>query len=350
MNFQWATRSVPPTFIPTVAGQIDDGASSGSGVTNTTTLKFHNTTYTLYSVQIVNATHNNWIIPAASKQKNTEDIILTFQNESATFAAYVIIVLPILRIGSAQPRYLQALATSNQAPNSYSLSDCLPTNNNSLFAYYVTCLDGYTAHKNPDNAYVFVGVEGVSVSSDLMEKISNKIGPTPILHFLSRFADKISVIGNGDFNQYILSTRTLLNPAAKSTDYSFHARTDATNAYKCVPLDPDKNVVNDTLKVDLESGTLLSDVLAERAGLINDTAPTPQTRAQQKKIELMFESVFGSIAAFIVVIMIGYSVYTYTNGPVVAPISEAPESPWLIYVGIALFCIVLGITIGVTAF
>lgn len=348
MNFQWGTRSVAPQFIPTSPGQIDDGGSSGSGVTNLTTLNFKSMTYSLYSVQIVKCTHNNWIIPKTSKGSNMEDMIITFQNTGSTVAAYVMIVLPILRSGSAQPPYLQGLSSSNPAPGTYSLSNCLPTNKNALFAYYVTCLDGYTERKQPDNAYVFVAVEGVPVSPNLMQGMYNKIGPTPILPFLSRFADKMALINNGDFNQYILSTRSLLNPVG-GKDHSVNARTDATNAYKCVALDPDKDVVNNTLQVDLESGNLLSEVLAERAGLISDTAPTPQTREKQKKIELMFESVFGALAAFIVVVMLGYTVYSYTNGPVTAP-SDAATSPWLAYLGIAIVCILGGITIGVTAF
>ena len=351
INFQWATRTISPQFVTTTPGTIDDGSSSGSGVTNITTLNFRGVTYTLNSVQIVKCTHNNWIIPTTAKGSNVEDMIITFQNESSSFAAYVIIVLPILRSGSAQPSYIQGLSSSNPAPGTYSLADCLPAKKDSLFAYYVTCLDGYTIRKRPDNAYVFVAVEGVAVAPTLMQGISNKIGATPILPFLSRFADRISSIGNGDFNQYILSTRTLLDATGGSrTDYSVNARTDPTNAYKCVPLDPDKDVVNDTLQVDIDSGTLLSNVLAERSGLISDTAPTQQDRSKQKKIELMFESVFGALAAFILVVLVGYSVYTYTNGPATVAASDMATSPWIIYLGITIGSILTGMTIGVMAF
>jgi hypothetical protein len=352
MNFQWATRTIAPQFVPTTTGKIDDGSSSGSGVANITTLNFKGVTYMLNSVQIVKSTHNNWIIPTTLKGSNMEDMIITFQNESSSFATYVMIVLPILRSGAAQPSYIQGLSSSNPAPGTYSLADCLPAKKDSLFAYYVTCLDGYSIRKRPDNAYVFVAVEGIAVAASLMQGISSKIGATPILPFLSRFADKISSIGNGDFNQYILSTRTLLNPAGVRSvgGQAVNTRTDATNAYKCVTLDPDRDVVNDTLQVDVDSGTLLSNVLAERAGIISDTAPTQQDRSKQKKIELMFESVFGALAAFILVVLVGYSVYTYTNGPATVAASDMATSPWIIYLGITIGSILTGITIGVMVF
>lgn len=351
MNFQWSTRSIPPEFVITSPGQIDEGGiTRGSGITNTTTLNFNNLTYTLYSVQIVSATHNKWVIPATANNLNKEDILITFQNLSSSFATYVLVVLPILRTGSAQPTYLQGLSSNQPSLGTYSLSSCLPTNKNALFAYYVTCLDGYTAHKNPDNAYVFIAVQGVPVAESLMQSMENKIGPTPILPFQSRFADKISGLGRLDFNKYILSTRVLLDySAARTAHRSIDSREDPTNAYKCIPLDPDKDIVDNKINVDLKSGTLLSSILAERAGLINDTAPTPQTRAQQQKINLMFESVFGAVLAFILVVLVGYSVYTYTNGPVVVDTS-LPSSPWLVYIGIAVVCIIVGITIGVMVF
>jgi len=351
INFQWATRTIAPQFIPTTPGKIDDGSSSGSGVTNLTTLNFKGVTYTLESVQIVKSTHNNWIIPTTLKGSNMEDMIITFQNESSSFATYVMIVLPILRSGATQPSYIQGLSSSNPAPGTYSLADCLPTKKDSLFTYYVTCLDGYTIRKRPDNAYVFVAVEGIAVAASLMQGISNKIGATPVLPFLSRFADKISSIGNGDFNQYVLSTRTLLNPTgARPVGQGVNARTDTTNAYKCVSLDPDRDIVNDTLQVDIDSGTLLSNVLAERAGLISDTAPIEKDRSKQKKIELMFESVFGALAAFILVVLVGYSVYTYTNGPATVAASDMATSPWIIYLGITIGSILTGMTIGVMVF
>lgn len=357
MNFQWAARSVPPRFTVSQPGLIDEGTGGlGSGTTNTTTLNFNNMTYTLYSVQIVTSTHSKWIIPQASQGVNTEDIIITFRNLASSFAAYILIVLPILRGGTNQPYYIQGLASSNQpAPGTYSLSNCLPPSN-AMFAYYVTCLNGYTERKKPDNAYVFIAVQGVPVASSLMASISDRIGPTPILPFSARFTtnnDIISQIGNGDFNKYVLSTRVLLASTGANVIKNPNERKDPTSSYKCVPLDPEKDVVDDTLSVDMTSGTLLSDVLAERKALMASTG-TSNNPAKQKEIEIIFESIFGSIAAAILIAIIIYTVYSSTATPVPAaavgavPVAARPTGgvpSWMTGVGAAA-CIVIGIVVG----
>ena len=352
MTPQWATRSIAPRFLP--GGLIDEGTSSGSGSSTITTLSFHNTTYSLYSIQIVKSTHNKWIIPAGSKALNTEDLIMTFNNTSSTFASYVVIVLPIIRTGTAQPNYLQALSASlqsgsqivsNAQPGQYSLSSCLP-GNNALFAYYVTCLDGYSGHERPSNAYVFVAVQGLPVAQSLMMAMAQSIGTSPILPFTALFANQISSVNNNDFQQYVLSTRVLLNSGEiKAVSNQFDTR--STSAYQCVPLDPDKDISGDQIEVDLNSGKLLSDVLAQRAGLIADTAPV-QTAAQAKSVKVFFETIMGLITAIILFTVILYFVYSKSAATDVvdAPTTSFTDTPFVPYIAVGLVFLVAGMAIG----
>ncbi len=358
MTPQWATRSIAPIFLP--GGLIDEGTSSGSGSSTITTLSFRNTTYSLYSIQIVKSTHNKWIIPAASKALNTEDLIMTFNNASSTFASYIVIVLPIIRTGTAQPNYLQALSASslqsgsqtlsNAQQGQYSLSSCLPANN-ALFAYYVTCLDGYSGHERPSNAYVFIAVQGLQVAQSLMVAMKESIGTTPILPFTSYFANQMSSVSNNDFKQYVLSTRVLLNSGeVKAVSNQFATR--STSAYQCVPLDPDKDISDDQIEVDLKSGKLLSDVLAQRAGLIADTAPV-QTAEQAKSVKIFFETIMGLITAIILFTVILYFVYSKSaataataEATAAAPTTSFTDMPFVPYIAVGLVFLVAGMAIG----
>ena len=355
MNFQWATRSVAPRFL--TAGLIDDGVGSGSGSANISTINFHNTTYTLDSVQIIKATHNNWIL--GTKSLNTEDILMTFKNITSSFATYIMVVIPIIRSGTTQPTYLQGLSTSGQSTTqlvgSFSISSCMPTNPNSLFAYYVTCLDGYVGHERPSNAYVFVAVQGLAVAPSLMMAMSKSIGPVPTLPFKSLFANKISIVDNTDFKQYVLSTRVLLDAGSvTAVSYEFDKRIDQTSAYQCVPIDPDRDISNNEIQVDLKSGKLLSDVMAERASLINDTAPV-QTPAQAKNVAIFFETIMGLVCAVILFTLILYMVYSKstksssaagTPVPAAVPSTNLSDMPFVPYIAVGLVFMVAGIAIG----
>jgi hypothetical protein len=326
MNFQWAARSISPKFI-SGGGVIDE--ASGSGATNLSTLQFNNTTYTIYSVQIASASHSNWIIPITLKNKNSEDMIITFYNANTTLPYnYIIVVLPILRNGTAatDPMYLQGLA-SQQTQGTFNLSSCLPSAK-SQFAYYATCLDGYTEYKNPENIYVFVAVNGISISASLMSTIQKLMPGTqnfpPVsLPFLTHFARKITSIGANEFTKYILSTRHLLDYAGISRiykDLTINERTDPTSAYKCVPLDPDTDVVDGQIKVDLESSQILSDVLAERDAVRAASSPIQLTPAGKTRLQTYIGSALGICCAVLIFSILLYFAITWvSSGPVIPP-------------------------------
>ena len=74
MTLQFATHSIAPQL--QVNGIINEGTSTMSGSGNVSTAIFQNNKYNLYSVQIVKPTHNDWVIP--SKSLNKEDLIIIF--------------------------------------------------------------------------------------------------------------------------------------------------------------------------------------------------------------------------------------------------------------------------------
>jgi hypothetical protein len=104
------------------------------------------------------------------------------------------------------------------------------------------------------------------------------------------FATQISSLQvSTEFSRYVLSTRHLLNYAGIKSlfkDLSINARTDPTSAYQCVALDPDTDISGDTISFDLESGEILSNVLAERdamraaANVGNTKEPVGKSRVQ----------------------------------------------------------------------
>ena len=336
MNFQWASRSTSPQFIPG-GGKVDEGGSGlgGSGATNVSTINFNSVKYNLYSVQLAGATHNQWILPVTAQASNTEDIIITFYNPNTTIQYnYIMIVIPILRTGSAakDPIYLQALS-NNEQRGVYSLSSCLPQDVKSLFTYYATCIDGYTEHKKPENVYVFVSIAGLPVSPGLMTTLSSKAGasgfPPVDMPFITKFAQQITSINNHEFTQYVLSTRHLLDYSGISRiykDMALNSRTDSTDSYQCVPLDPDTDVVNGQITVDLEKAQLLSAVLAERDAVRLSAAPIKQTASGKKRIEAYLGSALGILCAIIIAFILLYFIVSYVSPKSVSTTAAAPAT------------------------
>lgn len=318
IEFQWASRSVSPSFSTgTVKNIIDESSIYGSGLSNISTIRYNNTLYNLYSVQICSASHKSWLLPASNKDNNTEDLVITFYNPSLT-RSYVIIVLPIIKDGTAasDPAYLTALG-SGQTPGTFSLGSCMP-DKKSLFIYYSTCLDGYTEHQSTQTVSVFVAVRGISVSPDLMTSIKRKITggtvPSITLPFTSYFATETSSIETTDIGEYVLSTNDLLNYEwikNKYKDLTVQERDDPSSAYKCVALNPEKHVVDGKIKVDIESGKLLSKVLAERDALMAASGIVPQNPSTALKFNKNMNLALGIFFAILILLGLIYLISSW---------------------------------------
>lgn len=326
IDFQWAARSTPPAFVNKgVDATIDE---VGAGNTNLSTLRYNNVTYTIHSVQIVGATHRNWILPTSAQESNREDIIMIFSNTSATIQyQYLMIVIPILQTATAQqdPSYLLGLGNGIQSTGPYSLQSCLPKNPKSPFAQYSACLDGRTAKAPPSFVNVFVSVEGIEVTMSLMKTILKLRGaatefPTPTLPYIATTSGINTLVNNTEFTTYVNTTRHLLNysnVASIFKDMGVVSRTDPTSAYTCSQLNPDTDIgPNGTLEVDLTSGMLLSDVLAEREAIQTAHAPTA-TNAMTEKANTVLYTLLGIAASICVIFVLIYGVLqTFSPGTI----------------------------------
>jgi len=271
ISFQWAAKTTPPQFSPNVVSTINDSG------TNTSTLRFQNNKYTVTNVQIIQPSHNSWILPTSAQSSNKEDIAITFgSNDERLNTEYLTFIVPIIRTSSSsEPTYLKGLADPN-LNGTFSLGQLFPTNTRTKFAYYSTCLSSVGTGTSTQNMYVFVCISGLSVSDKLMEDVLNKVSLKQFSSkitapFMTRLTGPSITISSADiFTKYIMTTSELLNYANFRNQYTnvnmnANTREDDTSAYTCVPIDPDDAVSNGQLTVNLDNGKILSEVLAERA-------------------------------------------------------------------------------------
>lgn len=283
IDFQWASRSTPPMFISPQQNATTDEVSAGNS--NLTTLRFMNKSYTISAVQIIQASHTPWILPATSQTNNKEDIAITFSSgDTTTTYAYLTFIIPILRSSVGSPSYLQGLSNPNEN-GPFSVQSCFPTSTRANFAYYATCLAGYSKLANTQTSYIFVNTNGIEVSSTLITKILELTGRTGSFAqfsppYVSRLTNKrTSIRSIPEFSSYVLTTNQLLNytdfvkqnPALKT-----NVREDNTDAYQCVAIDPDAAVVDGKINVDLGTGEVLTEVLTKRNALlkVNNLKPS----------------------------------------------------------------------------
>ena len=269
VSVQWNPRTTPPSF---------QNANGTSGVLNEdsdkTTLRYNSVKYPLLSAQICGATHTEWIIPAGTE--NLADLVLIFENMSAnTTVSNVIIVIPLISGSNpSDPAYLQGLTDETMSGN-FSLKDCMPSDD-SMYIHYVSCLEGYVQGSNVSNAAVFVNVFGKRVSQDLLTKIKSKLGPQfPVKQapFLSSFKGTMK-IGTASETSYTLDKYITTTTKLFTIPTSGSSRIDKTDKYKCVPLDPDANIVDGAIQVNTDTGEILTNVLKDRSA-----AKTPDSGA-----------------------------------------------------------------------
>lgn len=330
INFQWATRSIPPKFTSPESGLIDEGRTSGA--TNISTFKYRGINYNIQSVQIVKSTHNTWVIPETIQSLNSEDMIITFYTlNTLTKYTYIIIVIPIIRNGSSStdPSYIKALSLPSATNGSFSLSSCLPQNKNALFAYYSTCLDGYSERKNPENVYTFIAVAGVSVSPELMNLLGKQNIPSANVPFMLRLPTLLTNLSPTDFSRYVLTTRHLLDYSGMNSLFKGGAidqRTDKTDEYQCVPLDPDTDIVDGQIQIDIENGKLLSKVLEERDAVRAMSAPTTLTREGKNRLETYLGSALGILCAILIFSILLYLIVSYASSKMTPTAAVAAAS------------------------
>jgi hypothetical protein len=293
-------------FAPIVSGLTATSSPRGAILLQTGDMQssviYNTLKYSVVNVQLAVAQHSSWLI--SGKDKNSQDLIILLSATSPTSKelTYMIIVLPLIHGGAAasEPAYLTNI--DNGTASGPGLQSCFPkkaaaTDSEPLFAVYSTCCDGYTGHAHTQNVQVFVSTVGVPVSDATLERImANR---TIKMAELPSFIKPSSMGGKTEipislFAQYI-SVTSFSTDLTNVSDVAT-TRTDSTDAYKCVELDPDSLDANGNIQVDISTGTIasstLNDILAERAVLKAAVTPAPTTKQG------------GDIAAFILVFII----------------------------------------------
>jgi hypothetical protein len=268
-DFQWGTRTTNPQFVSAQNGLIDE--------TDTSTLRYNGLSYKLESVQFTIPTHKTWIIPQNSQIDNYEDIILTFSDSNT--AQYIVIIVPIIRVAQTlDAPYLNAIGTANSAQQ-ISIGSVIPSGISTTFAIYSTCVNRTELGTPSQSVLNIIAVDGLKVTDLTMARIktayiaqtqqtqlSNYIGYTPPLSI--KYSNELkSFQSDGQFRLNVITTRNILVPPTSGVGPIKTPVEETVDAYKCVPFDPDKQMVNGKITVDPRTGTPLTVVESKRSEL-----------------------------------------------------------------------------------
>lgn len=328
MDFTWATEK----------GVIEEKSL--------TYLHWKGNKYTNVSAQLVGPTHMKWLLTEANPANNVADFIMTFQTNADTVSyRYIVVIVPLIRSevpATSAPPYLQTFADPSRTQE-YTLRTMFPASSTAVFANYTTCLRGYSAMKTPEMVSVFLAVGGIPVSSDLMDTIRTSRFPQKFPAFTPPFMTRLSpdekqTVGTKTtpFQDFVQSTNQFLNYANAAKQYkdvSKLVREDSLDSYQCVPLDPDKNIQDGKIKVDLETGEVLSDVVAERAAV--RAADSVKGSMEPGRLEKYMGSAIGIVLAIILFSLIIYMAYSWFSGRGVTSAATASAAVGTAVAGVA---------------
>jgi hypothetical protein len=141
----------------------DESRTSGgflNEISNSFTIQYLNSSYTLVSSQICLSTHS--ILLGDDKTKNIIDIIFTLETEDLS-PRFIIVIIPLLKYEntsvSIDNTYLGSILNQDVSGN-YSIKDLFTGLNK--FLWYQTCLEPHG-----DNALAYVNLQGIKVSENL---------------------------------------------------------------------------------------------------------------------------------------------------------------------------------------
>ena len=315
-EFQWGTRTTSPNFTTSNNGILDE--------TNTSSVRYNGYTYNLESVQLTDSTHKRWIIPSDLQMNNWEDIVLTFSysNLGSNSSEYIVLIIPIIRVPqAADPNYLSAIGTTGAA-NPISLKTVIPEGQNTTFAYYATCAQG-VGGTGLQNIINIVAVDGLKVTDVSMARIKTVFTNSTTLTtyggyvppLIVNYSNTLTTITTSDkFRQHVNATSNILVPPSAGSNPNREPIDEPLEAYKCVPFDPESQVVDGKITIDPSTGKLLSTVQANREALKREV-PNPE-----KWIDHMVYSKYVSTAlALSFTIIIGVIILYFFVGAAIGP-------------------------------
>uniref|UniRef100_A0A6C0BAP2 Uncharacterized protein n=1 Tax=viral metagenome TaxID=1070528 RepID=A0A6C0BAP2_9ZZZZ len=321
IQFNFGTRSTVPKFSNGPLGLIDE-------TTVSSTIRYNGVNYTLLSAQLTNPTHTKWILDTSKKTKNTVDLVLTFSTKNrSVIDKYIFITVPLLNeeTYSSDPAYLQGL--SGQKVNGpFSIQDCI--SKTAPYAVYSTCLN-----PNAYSAICLVFYEGCSVSSTTLSAIKGGT-PTTVSRSGPHNPNILTVAGPPIYPQVaapadvtFASTPLLLTLDAfkvavrisslTTAQTTKPTETNATESYKCVPLDPEASVVNGNITIDVTTGKVqpLNKILADRDTAKKDLSKGGLDPGQLELYIAIFLGILASIG-IIIGLIYGFLWYRGTLGSI----------------------------------
>lgn len=308
-DFQWNTRTTPPVFLSSQNGLLSEDKTSS--------VRYNGITYTLESVQLTDPTHKQWIVPNNSQQGNYEDIILTFSQNSleSVKGEYLVFIIPIIRNFSnvKESSYLTSIGTDSS--QTISLKSLIPSDPSSLFAYYSTCVPGAAGQpaQNVLNVVAVNGLQMIDVSMARIKKLFTTISlKTTYGGYVPPLAIKYSntsttISSNAQFTQYINTTQNILVPPTAGVGPIQGPIQDTTDAYKCVPFDPDNQIIDGKITINPNNGSVLTKVQEDRntliAGAKPSSGPPPEVYAKYAStaIAFLFSIIFVLILIYVFV-------------------------------------------------
>lgn len=350
LEVQWAPKATPPTFINT--GQVANLGFTDFGINTSSSLRLKGNSFSHMSTQICQSLHRGFL-PSSDAQYCFGEIVLTFKSNSNFGEQYVFVCVPLLARTTAKPSlFLQSLEKQALPSRPLTFLDYLPQRGLDYITY-VSCCDQVKEKKTvPTNIRVILFVKGIECPFDVLAKIASMISkPNKEPAFPPVFLPD-GIIAQKDMDPYIIATEqdykskllyaTYIPTPTKEVS---GRRTDDIASYKCVPLDPERNIKDNQIVVDTTNGEILTDVVKERQEAV-DTAEPLLTPA---RIEKIFFILLAVLLTLLLLTIVGIGViYIITDdaeetvAELLGNIQSWPST--LIYV---IVSIIIGLLMGI---
>jgi hypothetical protein len=355
LDVKWGERIIQPVFAYNQTdGRLDEGGINNRS--SSTEILYNNNIYILQYVQLNKPTHESFQL-----NPSTVEMTLTFTAliGDDTNEKIIIIVLPFTPDPSLQedPLYIKKMLDINNQ-QSTGLYSCLPAENENRFAYYTSCIDN---PQNPNvslgNILVFVSIYGTRIKPDTIDQLRSlyRAGATEFPQFykptLLTGVPVGSIVSELNYTEKVAASRNAIT--SRGVFSLTDVRTDTIDAYKCTPFDPDNDVQNGTIQIDMATGKPLSETLADREELREQPAETSNNilSLSPGKIERFLANSLGIFLAICFILIVFYLIIKLFRGDA-RQSSETLLPGWVnsspILILVAFICAFIGFLVGST--
>lgn len=328
-----------------------------------TSIIYNQHEYYLTSIQFAQSsqgkgTHTPLISPKTNQLSNKEDIILTFTDINIIIGdqQHIVIVVPIIRNLSGlsvDPDYLHAIYSPDSvtAERGITIESLIPKG---PYVSYTICTPRIGVAGSNQNLMIMVSMYGLPVINASIlnilqgQTISNYIPPASV-----QFPKTNSVVEG-----FTTSTAPIMvlfnNIVTTPTPPPEPIRTLETDALKCVPLDPEKQIDNGKIKIDASTGKPLDIVQANRmdtmANAVSNTSSVISPQMFVKAVSLVLGVLFFlCIVYFIVAFSMNYFIgnsYAGSHGPIASMSRSVSKFTIPAYFTTGVFMGLAGVLVG----